>query len=177
MRRQAARPTPVTAALVDQSLYADLAVLADELRDIHTELGARPYLVLMVWTKWTGGARGEGVEFVHQERALLPTPMIAESNAGLDAVAEVIGGREQGGITVTEVSPLLTEAALRGEPLDPEEDFYFEVVHYAVNPGAPVRRRYTLSAPPSFRHDEFDWKLTLRKQEQNRLPVGQPNNG
>ena len=52
--------TDLTPAAYAESLAPSFIPLADELRDMLTEFGLRPYRVRQIIVQWSSGTRGEG---------------------------------------------------------------------------------------------------------------------
>lgn len=150
----------------------DLADVVDPARDVATQLGFRPWQVMRVWTRWTGSVCGEGIEEVAREEPILPTPAIDDGVTGLQALAQAINGREEGQLTITEVSMHYTEEELRGGELAANEAFFYEVRYIHRRDRTNVRRRFTLAKPPALAADEAAWTLTFTKQEENRSDAG-----
>jgi hypothetical protein len=160
---------------MSQSLIASLAPCIDQLRDVATQLGARPYQVLLVWTRWAGGERGVGVEEIIRTEALLPTPKIADV-AGLSRALQPIGIDEVGSVTVTEISTRYTEDFLLGlgvggTPIPEDQNFFWEV-HYPRPDGGGVRRRFTPKSAPSYSATRFQWSITLLRASEDRTRAG-----
>ena len=165
---------------LSNTLGRKLISTVDSVRDLATRFGLRPYEVLMVRTKWSGGYRGEGQEFVISEEPILPTPLIL----GLDGVTRIVqpvGLDEVGTCQLTEISGRYAEGFLTGNdsdgnPLDPDVQYYFEVVFPTpgtVDDGAPRRRFYAMNAP-SYNASKFQWTVTLQRSHSDRRNDGSP---
>ena len=77
------------------SLLRRLIPTVDAARAVGVRLGLRQYEVRIIRTQWTGEFRGEGEEFLVDERPLTPTPLVM----GLDTVNRVfesVGAIEEG---------------------------------------------------------------------------------
>ncbi len=174
------RYTTLNGLDLSRTLARRLISTVDGLRDLATRFGLRPYEVHMVRTKWTGGERGVGQEFVVFDEPILPTPLIL----GLDGVTRIVqpvGLDEIGACQVTEISGRYAEGFLTGNdsdgnPLDPDVQYYFEVVFPTpgtVSDGAP-RRRFYASSVPTYNASGFQWRVTLQRSHSDRRNDGSP---
>lgn len=162
-----------------ETLVGSLTCTVDRARDLYTRLGARSYTVALVWTRWSGGVRGEGVEEVLCRREILPTPKVSGLYS-VDRVTESIGSLEEGSLSVSEISLRFTEddlTGLTGGPGNwaaiPEDTaFYWEVT--AVSAGCPAHRRFSLATPPTRDVVGFQWKIRLSRAFGDRLRNGEP---
>jgi len=151
----------------------------DLLRDLLTRAGLRPYIVRLVWTRWSEGQRGYGTEEVAREEVLLPTPKIAPLDS-LDAQQFSIGAEEIGDIMLEQISARYTEDFILGrnavgDPIAEDEEFYYEVEFPQENGVFPgIRRRFVLSGAPNRSAGQFQWKVMLRKAVENRQRDGTP---
>lgn len=160
------------------SLVESLGAVADDLRQIATDLGLRPYRVFSVTYRWTGGAPGMGEAQVVSQQELLPTPKL-----GLDGVGKELraGGLvERGTVTLTQVSPRYTEQQIGslfadGRQLGREFQTFVEVVMDRRDGDGQPRRRFVVAGVPSRDPDSFQWVVRLLRQDAQRLPDGQPN--
>ena len=165
---------------IGRTIISALNPVADILRDLKTEpFGARPYQVHQVWTRWSGGTRGEGVEEVIAERLILPTPKVADLK-GLSATQQMIGQLENGALEVSEISPRYTEEELRGletgfEEIPGDQSFYWEIMFPRAD-GAPVpRRAFSTNSAPSYDATNFQWTIRLVRARRDREFDGTPN--
>lgn len=165
---------------LSRTLARQLISTVDSIRDLATQLGFRPYEVRMVRTKWTGGERGVGQEFVISDEPILPTPLVL----GLDGVTRIVqpvGLDEVGACQITQISGRYAEGFLTGNdtdgnPLDPDVQYYFEIVFPtpgAIADGAP-RRRFYASSAPTYDASSFQWRLTLQRSHSDRRNDGSP---
>ncbi len=160
------------------TLVDALAPTIDCVRDLYTELGLRSYQVSLVWTRWTGGERGRGNEYIVEVLPLLPTPKLSELT-GLEQELKEIGLNEQGNLTVSELSLRFTEDLLMGrggplppgQPIPPDVNFFWEV-YLPEKRGSGIRRRFFPASAPSRNGGEFEWSITLKEQEGQRLRNG-----
>jgi len=164
--------TELEGTAIDCTLVASLTNTVDCIRDIATTLGARPYQVLLVWTRWSGGARSQGIEEVIREESILPTPLVADiSSVALSM--QSIGIAEEGDVRITEISPRFNEDYLSGRGEDgsaipPDQSFYWEV-RRRTSDGLSMRRRFRLSGAPMHEATKFQWKVTLKKIAEDRM--------
>lgn len=157
------------------TLIASLTPTVDCIRDIATQLGARPYRVSLVWTRWSGGSRGEGHETVEREEALTPTPYVKDVS-DLDRKLMPGGAEEVGDVKVTEISPRYTEDYLcgrdeNGNDIPDDVSFYWEVLLPQAR-GNGIRRRYYPAGPPNTESTDFQWSIRLKKISENRQRDG-----
>lgn len=170
--------TQVGPATLQNSLAASLTCAVDSVRDLYTSLGVRNYRVSLVWTRWSGGERGVGAEYVVCEETILPTPLVSDLKALQVEVSE-IGSDEDGQITVSQISPRYTELTLMGqgklsapgEEIPEDVQFYWEIF-YPQKDGGGLRRRMTPKSAPNYHATKFEWTINLLKQEDNRTAAG-----
>lgn len=163
---------------IRDALIPDLTCVVDDIRDLYTVLGARPYSVTLVWTRWSGGSRDVGVEEVFKQCPLLPTPKVSDLS-NLDKEVFSIGSEEVGGIRVSQISPRFNEDQLIGQetdgtPIPPDQNFYYEVEFFRAD-GANTRRRFAPSSAPNLDPTKFQWWIDLRRAWQDRTRDGDPN--
>jgi hypothetical protein len=168
--------TTIPDAKVDKTLFASLACVADQLRDIETQLGARDEQVRLVWVRWSGGERGYGVEEVIREELLTPPPTVSDySEQRLDLQA--IGTEELGKLKVTDISARYEEDFLMGrgesgEDIPKDQSFYWELRSAQAN-GLGRRRRYVPSSPPNYNPYAFGWSIKLLRASEDRTRDGE----
>jgi len=150
--------------------FSSLIPLVDQARDIHACLGLRGYTVRLVWTRWSGARRGEGVEEVTKTELLLPVPKVADLSA-LAARMMHIGQVEEGTLQISEISARYTEDLLSGGQLADNEQFYYEIQQ--TRQGAP-RRRFAVSGVPAFKPDSVEWSVTVVRAYSDRNEYGDP---
>lgn len=165
---------------LSNTLARKLISTVDTLRDLSTRFGFRPYEVRVIRTKWTGGERGLGQELVVSDQPILPTPLISSLD-GVRRVVNLVGLDELGNVSLSQVSGRYAEGFLTGTdaegyPLDPDVDFFFEVVF--PTPGsasdhAPRRRFFPVSAP-SYDASRFEWTVNLQRSHVDRRADGRP---
>lgn len=170
-------PFTLVEDVVGHSLVDELGEVVDCVRDLYTSIGLRTYQVSLVWTRWSGGERGRGQEFIAQEMPLLPTPLLMLD--GVELQLKELGLNEQGKITVSQLSPRFTEDLLlgrdgpiqRGRDLPPDVNFFWEV-YTPERRGTGVRRRFFPAGVPSKNAGKFEWTIELTSQEGARLRDG-----
>lgn len=169
--------TVVDGLHLERSLIGSLTGCVDQIRDIYSCLGARAYTVALVSTRWSGGERGEGVEEVVREMAILPTPLVSDLTAIANAPLS-IGDEEMGEVRVSQISPRFNEDELRGRSIDgaavsQDENFYWEI-RFPRSDGTAVRRRFTPNSAPSYNPTAFEWAIRLLKVYEDRTRAGDP---
>ena len=170
--------TVLTPDVLAKSLAHKFIPLADNLRDMNTSMGLRPYIVCIVKTRWTDGERGEGSEYVESITNILPTPLVSD----LSSIAEIlhpIGLDEAGSIQVSEISGRYTEEQLRGlkddgSEQDPDVHVYWEVEYVRADGVPGEHRRFTLSGAPYFDAGNIEWKVRLDRTHGERTRAGEP---
>jgi len=150
----------------------------DELRQLAADFGARPYRVFLVRTRFSGNKRGIGAEVLVSEKEITPPPKV-EPPQSINRQLLDIGMDEQGGLSISEISPRYTENELLG--LDPDgkgipdnETFYYEVTLMREDPGSLRRRRYMIQGVPSFSATGLYWTVRLVRSGSDRTAPGIP---
>lgn len=175
---------PLTQGEAKTSLAARLGRIHDRTRQVNVRLGFRPYRVFLVWTKWNGAERGEGVQEVMRRCELLPTPLVQDlSSVALSPYGA--GVLPVGSVRIREVSPRYSLELLMGR-VYPEEgedqvpqpyDFFYEVVadgrHLKAGEKEP-RARFRVMATPFFDAENQEWSLVLERQSGEMDKEGQP---
>lgn len=160
-----------------QGIIPSLTGCVDAIRDIKTQLGARQYEVALVWTQWTGGARGVGEESIVREIVLRPTPEIADISE-ITRQNTQVGLDEVGQLQVSEISPRFSEDFLLGRfeglPLPEDQNFYWEIETPPRPDGVRIRRRFFPVAVPNLEETRFQWTVALTKASQDREIGGDP---
>jgi len=168
-------PTVLDSRTVGGTLLASLAPTVDCIRDLYTSFGARPYQVSLVWTAWSGGKRGHGVESVVREEMVLPTPKVSDLT-DLSRELSSIGVDEVGSVRVSEISVSYGEDRLLGRGDDgtkipDDQNFYWEI-RAPQSSGDSVRRRFVPKAAPTKDAMSFQWKISLLKVSEDRTRGG-----
>jgi hypothetical protein len=155
-----------SATFIAGVLTDDLVELADDVRAIYTELGARPFRTFVVRRTWVGPRAGEGA-MTEVATEILPRPAVLV--AGLRGDLRPAGLDEEGDIVVSEISLRWTEPELYSPTLTDVQRHMFRIddAH-----GQGVRSRfYVPTRPPtpirgdSDRPDVLSWSIELRRQE------------
>ena len=152
----------------------DLGALADDLRQLYTDIGLRPYRVFSVVVAWSGGAVGRGTPAVVSEKELLPTPEVdlrpvrSEMRTG--------GKVEEGEARLRQISPRYTEedveVLFHRHPLPPGHEGFLEV-RVDARDGETERRRFVVRGAPYRKAEAFEWVVGISRQRQDRKPNGQ----
>lgn len=171
--------TVLTDGSFADTLAQKLRPVADQMRDLLTQAGLRPYIVRLIWTQWSEGERGFGVEEVFQEEMLLPTPKVMNVET-LDEMVRPMGTEEFGRVEVTQISGRYTENFLRGfdqtgAPVPENQNFYYEIEFPNENGTFPgIKRRFSIASAPQYYPGKFGWAIKLDKAIQNRNLNGTP---
>ena len=165
-------PNPAPA----QSLTESLGGVVDDLRQLYTDFGLRPYRVFSVVYRWTGGVVGRGRALVISEQEFLPTPQLKETS-GVRSETRTGGLVERGDVRLEEVSPRYTEDQIRvlfhSLPLPPGDQGFLEV-RVDARDGATERRRFVVTGMPYRKADGFEWRANLLRQDMQRDRDGLP---
>lgn len=156
------------------SLVEELGSVADDLRQLATDLGARPYRVFSIVVGWTGGAVGRGDQSILEETELLPTPSIDLST--IRYIVTSGGKTDDGRVKMYEVSPRYTHDEIKtlfSRQLGPAEQQFIEVRLDERFGADPVRHRLTLSGVPYYDATGFQWVLSLLVQQEERKRTGE----
>jgi hypothetical protein len=148
--------------------------VADDIRQLRTELGASPYTVHAVRIRWSGGEVGRGEPSPSLDVQLLPTPKMSSGVSAFDRANEAAGAVERGDMTLTGVSPRYSESdfdTMLGVGGDPAEECFIEI-RIDQRDGQTIRRRFTLAKPPERRPTMVDWRLVLRRYAGDRAVDG-----
>lgn len=156
------------------SLVEELGEVADDLRQIATELGARPYRVFSIVVGWSGGEIGRGDQTVLEETELLPTPYVDLSVIRYRVTS---GGKTDDGVVkMFEISPRYTEdevKALFSRELGDTEQQFVEIRLDARFGEDPMRHRLVLSGMPYHDATGFQWVVNLMIQQEERRRTGE----
>ena len=161
------------------TLVESLTCVADSIRNLEVQLGARQYQVNLVWTRWTGGQRGRGNEDIIRVEPLLPVPMVGDLN-GVQISAQSFAAAEVGSVRVSKISPRYNEDLLIGRDLvvvppgtalPRDINFYWEIV-FPRRDAPAVRRRFTVSGVPVKHPTKFEWVVSLRRASGDRTRDG-----
>lgn len=152
-----------------KTLIEGLGPLADSVRQIGVNLGARPYQMRSIRLRWTGGAIGRGEQIVVFDEPLVPTPKV-NNISSIERMSTNAGSSETGDVRVTQISPMYTEDEIKryfSLDLRPDEEGFIEV-RVDRRDGITERKRYVVAKVPERKADRFEWVVTLRKQDQDR---------
>jgi hypothetical protein len=161
----------------ERSLVESLGGIVDDIRQINTDLGARPYRVFSVTLKWSGGEIGRGDAEVVSETEFLPTPDLSSINSVRRSLLSG-GNVERGGLALYEISPRYTEDQLDAlcygdrECRGPAFQTFIEVSIDRRDGDRTKRRRFTIAAVPYRDAKRFQWTVDLTKQDGDRKPDG-----
>jgi len=158
------------------SLTEQLGKVADDLRQLYTDLGLRPYRLFSVVEGWSGGEEGRGTLTTLSEREFLPTPNL---NLKPLRIRLPEGGYSDNGFhTITEISPRLTEDQIRGllhgAPLPPGQYGYLET-RIDSRDGQTERRRFVVRGVPWRDAENFQWVVKCSPQQPSRHRNGTPD--
>jgi hypothetical protein len=157
-----------------RNLIYDIAPAVDQIRQIATDLGTRPYRVFLVHIVWTGTRRGDGQPSEIARIEILPTPKVSSSTS---FAMQAMGLTEMGGISVSQISLRFTEDDLTGKTpdlIDPamtrtglrNAEFFYEVVERRPTGPTPIPRRYIPADVPT--RGNTGWRVNLLKQGEDR---------
>jgi hypothetical protein len=168
-------PTP---AFLRDSLAQKLVPAVDKIRDIYTQLGARPYRVRILRTRSSGPRRGVGVEQVIHELELLPTPLVVDMQS-LSEMLSPVGRYEQGVVQLQYVSGRYTEEILlgvgpNGGQVAPNETVYYEIEFFRRDGSPSEKRRFVVDAVPYYNALKFQWFVNLVAASERRARDGSP---
>jgi hypothetical protein len=168
----------VTPGLMRHALAQKLIRPVDRIRDIATRLGARPYVVRLVRTRWSGSRRGEGMESLLTAEEILPTPKVIDLNT-LSEVVTAVGPTELGLVQLQQVSGRYTEDYLTGvdpagNPPAATDDSYYEIEFFRPDGQPAGKHRFALASTPFYAAARVQWVVTLDAQVEKRRRDGRP---
>ena len=151
------------------NLVEGLGDVVDDIRQIASDLGARPYTYHSIKVQWSGGEIGRGAPKVVSETEIKPTPQtrpVGFMSRDLDAG----GAAERGDMTLTGISPRYTEDEIDELFGTSVEDGYEVFIEQRIDDrdGVTRRRRFMLAGAPERRATMADWKVTIRKADSDR---------
>ena len=170
---------PLTPTQAANTVTNRLGRVADNIRQVATRLGARPYRCFLVWSTWDGGVRGEGNEIETARVEILPTPVVTS----MDSIAlnpQNIGLVQVGDVKVTEVSVAFTEDTLLGRTngatqVEQPYAFCWEVIEDGRHTGIlPVRTKFRVRGRPVLQADNAQWVVNLERVGDDRRRDGSP---
>lgn len=147
-----------------KTLVASMIPVADNLRELAANMGLRPYILRMVWVRWTGPLVGRGNAIVERVEDVRPTPNIPKHGTDLEYMDA--GAVNRGPIEVLEVSGTYTMEQLMGigaggEALDPNLEFFYETEKLRPDGSASNKLRWSLSGEPTWYPGALSWRFTL----------------
>lgn len=166
-----------TSAQLAKTLAQRFVPLADQLRDLLTKFGLRPYKVKIVRVHWSGGERGEGTLTVVSEASILPTPRMQDLNS-LTEIVHAVGLEEVGMVRVDEISGRFTEDDLMGRDADgvipSDDEVFYEIEFPRLDGRSSTKRRFYPRSPPQYFAGKLQWSINLEKAHEDRLRNGDP---
>jgi hypothetical protein len=168
----------VTPGLMRHTLAQRLIKPVDKVRDIATRLGARPYVVRIVRTRWSGVRRGEGMEQLVSSEEILPNPKLIDLNT-LSEIVTPVGPTEIGLVQLQQVSGRYTEDYLtgvdgHGNPPAATDDLYYEIQFFRPDGEEAGRHRFALASAPYYAASKVQWIITLDAAVEKRRRDGRP---
>lgn len=159
----------------ERSFVESCGELVDEMRQLYTDYGLRPYRVFAVVVRWTGGASGAGTAAVVGEAEFLPTPKLVDTRS-VRTQAQSGGAINQGKVELLQLSPRYTEDEIRlltfcGMSLPKGHDGFIEV-RLDDRDGNAERRRFVAKAAPYRDAKGLQWKVELSSQQGDRSRDG-----
>jgi hypothetical protein len=150
-----------------QSLLESLGDTFDDIRQIASDLGARPYTYHSITVRWSGGSIGRGTPEVISDVAIVPTP--EQKPLGyMDRLLTDGGTVERGGIVLDGISPRFTEDEIDElfgvESVEGQETFIEERID--SRDGKTRRRRYSLVKKPERKSSK--WRVVLERADGER---------
>lgn len=157
-----------------RSLVEGLGEVADDLRQLYTDFGLRPYRLFSVVVSWSGGEIGRGTASVASETEFLPTPKV--DVRPLSREATEAGEVERGQIRVSEISPRYTEEDIRvlfhTQPLPAGHEGFVEMRMDGRDGKYAVRHRLIVADTPWRQADKFQWTVRMVAQDEPRSRTG-----
>ena len=152
----------------------------DEICQIATDLGIRPYRVFLVHWAWPK-TKGIGAPVEISRREILPTPKVADMN-GIPFSLAAVGLTEMGGIMLSKVSQRFSEDDLTGRTPDLRDpahpvtslgnvEFFYEVVEARRTDPPTKPRRFVPSGVPMLYRAGMEWRLALTTQDYTYDPA------
>jgi hypothetical protein len=159
---------------------------ADNLRQLATKFGIRPYRVFLVWTQWSGEERGEGDEKEVQRVEILPTPRITSLDsvtfslfsAGVLPVGSVRVDRISGRAFSNDLlSGIILPDGTHADHIPEPFSFFYEVVEDGRGDNPALRSKFRLLSFPFRRAEQVDWTIMLERISEDRNRYGQSQAG
>lgn len=174
------RPRPLTRLEAKRSLAHRLSPRVDRLRQFATKFGLRSKRVFLVWTRYTGEERGEGIERELARKEILPTPKVSDLTsitlspyaAGILPVGslrvEKISAAFSAEMLLGKVAPVTEE----GHPIRDPYDFFYEIVEDERVSSEPARMKFRLLGQPTRVEGSVSWSIILDRIDEDRSPAG-----
>lgn len=180
---------PLGPGQFEHSLIGGLGDVVDDIRQIATDLGARPYRVFLLWTLAGGEERGEGDERLLAELELLPTPSVQDLTS-ITFAPYSAGKLPVGSVRVSQISTRYGEDVLAGnilptgaQPDARRGDFFYEVREVEGLAGQcgpnedglvrqPLRKRYRLLGGPYRVPTRVMYEVILERASEDRKRDG-----
>jgi len=174
---------PPAPQLMPQTLAGELVPVADDIRELYSEFGLRPYRVFLVHAMWSGGRRGIGDLVITSRREILPVPRVRDIDSVRRSV-EPTGLTEQGEIVIDQISPKYAEDDLVGRTPDVTDmamtrtarqdvEFWWEVEEARASAPRSIRRFSPPAAAPMLSRGGLHWRVTLVRQGYDRARAGE----
>lgn len=157
-----------------KTLGESIGPAIDQIRQIPTDLGLRPYRVWLVHWMWPE-RRGVGVPREISRIEMLPTPVVSDMT-GIPFNLAAVGLTEGGGVSLSNVSQRYSEDDLTGRsPLMRDTvrtktskstmEFFYEIGERRATDPSPKRRRFVVSGVPMLNRTGMRWRVNLTKAE------------
>lgn len=170
------KPRALPPGAAARTVLARIAPAIDQARQVATNVGARPYLVFLVWGTWGGEQRGDG-DFREAARLqLLPNPQVdTKQDTRTPYSAGVL---PVGALRVSQISQSYTLPVLQGNALpnghdfdlqNRRNDFFYEILLDDRSPSPePERARYRLLGTPVLIPTRVSWEMQLEHSSEDR---------
>lgn len=149
------------------ALAVELGDVADDIRQLNTEFGLRPYRLFSVVTQWSGGDLGRGEETLLSETEFLPTPKVSTEPLRGELLAG--GLTERGTTRVSEISSRYTEDDIFSlffvQPLPRDHQGYIEMQMDRRDGDRRKRRRFVVQGAPYLDAERFEWRVRMVEQD------------
>lgn len=165
-----------TAMDLKKTLAQRFIPLADDLRNLLTKFGLRPYKVRILRIRWANGLRGTGAAVVDDALDILPTPLVQDLST-MTAIVQPVGLDEIGTIIVSEISGRFTDEQLRfldrdGRQPGPDEEVFWEIEFPRLDGRPSDKRRFMLRSAPMYFSGRLQWQVRLERAHHDRARNG-----
>ncbi len=176
------KPRLLSPGEAKRSFANRLTRVVDRARQVEVRFGLRPYVVYLVWVKWTGCERGEGEPSVVCRMPLLPVPEV-EDLTGIARNPFAAGVYPVGSVRVKGISATYVREVLEGHMVpEPREievpepyEFFWEIVEDGRHGPNPLRKRFRLASEPWLDAENQQWIVILEKQAGDLGRDGDPH--